>query len=66
MMQEPAKILRRKRFSPRGIAEAAATIVIALGVVLLMQPLSLTLYGWSFAVTLVGTVMFLVGSKLPE
>ena len=66
MMQEPARTSRRKRVSPRGVAEAAATIVIALGVVMLMQPLSLTLYGWSFPVTLVGTVMFLVGSKLPE
>ena len=66
MMQEPARTSRRKRVSPRGVAEAAATIVIALGVVMLMQPLSLTLYSWSFPMTLVGTVMFLIGSKLPE
>nr|WP_210381484.1 hypothetical protein [Microvirga zambiensis] len=65
-MREPARTSRRKRLSPRGIAEAAATVVIALGVVMLMQPLSLTLYGWSFPTTLVGTVMFLIGSKLPE
>ena len=56
----------RRRVSPRGIGEAAATIVIAAGVVMLMQPFSLALYGWSFAVTLVGTAMFVVGSKLPE
>jgi hypothetical protein len=56
----------QRRLSPRGIAEAAATLVIALGVIMLMQPFSLQLYGWSFTVTLVGTAMFLVGSKLPE
>ena len=66
MIPEPARASTPKRFSPRGIAEAAATVVIALGVVMLMQPFSLTLYGWSFAVTLAGTAMFLVGSKLPE
>jgi hypothetical protein len=33
---------------------------------MLMQPVSLTLYSWSFAVTLLGTVLFIVGSKFPE
>ena len=56
----------RKRFSPRGAAEAAATIVIAAGVVMLMQPFSLTLYSWSFATTLFGTVMFTIVSKVRE
>ena len=31
MMQEPARTSQRRRVSPRGVAEAAATIVIALG-----------------------------------
>jgi hypothetical protein len=66
MTIEPAASVPRRRLSPRGLAETAATVVIALGVVMLMQPLSLALYSWSFTVTLVGTVMFLVGSKLPE
>jgi hypothetical protein len=66
MTQEHARAAQRKRFSPRSLAEGAATLGIALGVVMLMQPLSLTLYSWSFMVTLAGTVMFLVGSKLPE
>lgn len=55
-----------RRISPRVFVETAATFVIAIGVVMLMQPISLALYSWSFTVTLVGTVMFLVGSKLPE
>ena len=32
---------------------------------MLMQPFSLALYGWSFAVTLAGTVMFIVGLEAP-
>jgi hypothetical protein len=32
---------------------------------MLMQPISLTLYSYSFTVTLAGTVIFVVGSKLP-
>lgn len=56
----------RKRVSPRGLAENLATALIAAGVIMLMQPLSLTLYSWSFAVTLAGTVLFVIGSKFPE
>jgi hypothetical protein len=55
----------RKRFSPRGIAETLATTLIAAGVIMLMQPFSLELYGWSFAVTLTGTLLFVFGGKLP-
>lgn len=50
----------------RGPLEAAATTVIAAGVVMLMQPFSLTLYSWSFATTLFGTVMFTIVSKVRE
>lgn len=50
----------------RGPWENLATIVIALGVLMLMQPLSLTLYTWSFATMLLGTLMFIVVSKFPE
>jgi hypothetical protein len=56
----------KKRVSPRGLAENLATALIATGVIMLMQPLSLTLYSWSFAVTLAGTVLFVIGSKFPE
>lgn len=50
----------------RGPLEAAATTIIAVGVVMLMQPFSLTLYSWSFATTLFGTVMFTIVSKVRE
>ena len=41
-------------------------MVIAAGVVMLMQPFSLTLYTWSFVTTLAGTAMFIIVSKFPE
>ncbi|MEI2298276.1 hypothetical protein [Ensifer sp. MJa1] len=50
----------------RGAWEMVASILIALGVVMLMQPLSLTLYSFSFLVTLTGTVMFIIVSHFPE
>ena len=46
---EPAAA-RRRRYSARAIAEGVATAAIAAGVVMLMQPFSLTLYGWSGSV----------------
>ena len=50
----------------RGPWEMVATVLIALGVVMLMQPFSLTLYSWSFATTLFGTVLFTIVSKVRE
>lgn len=55
-----------QRRSPRAMAETIASVLIAAGVIMLMQPFSLTLYGYSFIVTLAGTVLFIVGSKFPE
>lgn len=55
-----------KRVFKRGPWEAAAIALIAAGVVMLMQPLSLTLYGWSFATTLTGVVLFTIVSKFPH
>jgi hypothetical protein len=46
--------------------ESGATVLIAAGVFMLMQPFSLTLYGYSFATVLAGTVTFVVVSKFPE
>ena len=54
----------RSQDSGRGPLEAIATAIIAAGVVMLMQPFSLTLYSWSFATTLFGTVMFIIVSKV--
>ena len=50
----------------RGPWEMVASILIALGVFMLMQPFSLSLYSASFIVTLVGTVMFIIVSHFPE
>ncbi len=50
----------------RGAWEMMASVLIALGVIMLMQPLSLTLYSFSFLVTLLGTVMFIIVSHFPE
>jgi hypothetical protein len=50
----------------RGPWEMLATILIALGVVMLMQPFALWAFTWSFLVTLAGTVMFIVTSHFPE
>jgi hypothetical protein len=50
----------------RGSWEMLASILIAIGVVMLMQSFALTLYTYSFIVTLVGTVMFIIVSHFPE
>ena len=54
------------RMLRRGPLEAVATTIIAAGVVMLMQPFSLTLYSWSFGTTLLGTVLFTIVSKVRE
>ncbi len=54
------------RILRRGPLEAIATMIIAAGVVMLMQPFFLMLYSWSFATTLFGTVMFTLVSKVRE
>lgn len=50
----------------RGPWEMLATILIALGVFMLMQPFALVLFTYSFIVTLMGTVMFIIVSHFPE
>ena len=50
----------------RGSWELLASVLIATGVVMLMQPFAIWLYSYSFLVTLVGTVMFIVTSHFPE
>ena len=50
----------------RGPMEIAACIVITLGLVMMLQPLAMALFTWSFVTTLFGTVMFMVVSKFPE
>ena len=50
----------------RGPWELLASVLIAIGVIMLMQPYVLTLFTWSFIVTLIGTVMFIIVSHFPE
>jgi hypothetical protein len=50
----------------RGAWEMLASMLIAIGVVMLMQPFAIFLYSFSFIVTLVGTVMFIIVSHFPE
>jgi hypothetical protein len=50
----------------RGSWEMLASILIALGVLMLMQPFALWLFTYSFIITLIGTVMFIIVSHFPE
>ena len=50
----------------RGPWEAVATVVIALGVFMLMQPFAMWAFTYSFVTTLIGTVMFLIVSHFPS
>jgi VIT1/CCC1 family predicted Fe2+/Mn2+ transporter len=63
-LEEPGR--RWPRALRRGPMEMAATIVIAAGVLMLLQPFYLVLYTWSFVTTLVGTVLFTAASKFPR
>ncbi|MGO4711787.1 hypothetical protein [Bradyrhizobium sp. 2TAF24] len=61
----PTILQRLLRFR-RGPWENLATVVIALGIVMLMQPFSATAYAYSFVTILAGTVSFTVVSHFPE
>ena len=50
----------------RGPMESVACVVIAAGIVMMLQPLAMVLFTWSFLTTLLGTVMFMVVSKFPD
>nr|WP_299497121.1 hypothetical protein [uncultured Rhizobium sp.] len=50
----------------RGAWELVASVLIALGVFMLMQPFALWMFSYSFVVTLFGTVMFIIVSHFPE
>lgn len=50
----------------RGAWELLATVLIILGVLMLMQPIFFLAFTYSFIVTLLGTVMFIVVSHFPE
>jgi hypothetical protein len=50
----------------RGPWELLASVLIAIGVVMLMQPFALWAFTYSFIVTLVGTVLFIIVSHFPD
>lgn len=50
----------------RGPWEMVASFLIALGVIMLMQPIAIGLYTYSFLVTLIGTVMFIIVNHFPD
>jgi len=50
----------------RGAWEIFASILIGIGVIMMMQPFIISLFTYSFIVTLVGTVMFIIVSHFPE
>ena len=50
----------------RGAWENLASLVIGIGVIMLLQPVSMALYTYSFVTMLAGTAMFIVVSKFPE
>jgi hypothetical protein len=54
------------KYLRRGPMEIVACILIALGIVMMLQPFAMFLFTWSFATTLFGTAMFMVVSKFPE
>jgi hypothetical protein len=55
-----------RRWFRRGPWEAVAMGLIALGVVMLMQPFLLMLYTYSFVTLLAGTALFTVATKFPD
>ena len=54
------------RWFRRGPWENGAMTVIALGIVMLVQPWSIDLYGYSFVTILVGTLGYVAVSHFPE
>ncbi len=63
---KPESMVPRKPLLRRRYSEGAATVLIGLGMAMLVQPFSLTLYTWSFPVILVGALAFVVTSHFPD
>jgi hypothetical protein len=54
------------KYLRRGPMEIVACIIIATGIVMMLQPIAMILFTWSFVTTLFGTVMFMAVSKFPD
>ncbi len=57
---------RRVRWFRRGPWEATAMTLIAAGIIMLVQPWSIDLYGYSFVTILVGSFGYVAVSHFPE
>jgi hypothetical protein len=57
---------RLSRLFRRGPWETAAMALIAAGIVMLVQPWSLDLYGYSFVTILMGTLGYVAVSHFPD
>lgn len=57
---------RWPKWLSRGPMENLATLLIALGFIMMFQPFVKVLYTYSFITLLAGTVMFIIVSKFPE
>ena len=56
----------RSRWYPSAFWERASAGILGLGLVMLMQPWSLTLFSYSFTVVLLGVILFSIAVKLPQ
>ena len=65
-MSTPASRPLWRRILRRGPWENVATVLIAAGVVMLMQPISIDLYSYSLVTMLTGTVTFIIVTKFPD
>ncbi len=63
---QPQSLLMRFLRLRRGPWENLATVIIAVGTFMLMQPFVLDLFTYSFVTILTGTVMFIIVSHFPE
>jgi len=54
-----------RRLFARGRWERVSVVLIALGAAMLMQPLSLDLFSYSFVVLLAGVIGYSIAGKLP-
>ena len=63
MSRPPSSLARWLR---RGPWERATAALIGLGLVMLMQPFSMSLFSYSFVVLLAGVIGYSIAGKLPE
>lgn len=63
-MNSPSPTARR--WYRRGPWEVGTMVLIALGLIMLMQPFFLEVYSYSFVVLLIGVIGYSIAGKLPQ